>query len=139
MTEDCIFCQIIDGEIPSYAVGETDVAYAFLDVNPLARGHTVVIPKEHHKRVGHMPRDVAGGVFELVHELTPAVEAAVGATGTTVAFNNGESAGQEVPHVHCHVVPRFDNGDSRAIHALFSLQDIDDSEMDEIAETIRDR
>jgi histidine triad (HIT) family protein len=137
MSEDCIFCQIVDGEIPSYTVGETDTAYAFLDVNPLARGHTVVIPKGHHERVGDMPADVAGGLFELVHELTPAVESAVGATGTTVAFNNGESAGQEVPHVHCHIVPRFDDGDDRAIHALFSLQDIDDGEMDEIAETIR--
>jgi len=138
MTEDCIFCQIVDGEIPSYAVGESDTAYAFLDVNPLARGHTVVIPKAHHKHVGDMPADVAGGVFQLVTELTPAVERAVDATGTTIAFNNGEDAGQEVPHVHCHIVPRFPDDDNRAIHALFSLTGVDDDEMDEIAAAIRD-
>ncbi len=139
MSEDCIFCQIIDGEIPSYTVGETDTAYAFLDVNPLAPGHTVVIPKDHHERVNDMPGSAASGVFELVHDLTPAVESAVDATGSTIAFNNGEDAGQEVPHVHCHIVPRFPDDDSRAIHALFNLQDVDDDEMDDIAATIRDR
>ena len=137
MSEDCIFCQIVDGEIPSYQVGENDHAYAFLDVNPLSRGHTVVIPKAHHEHVPDMPADVASGVFELVHELTPAVEAAVDATGSTIAFNNGEDAGQEVPHVHCHIVPRFPDSDNRAIHALFSIQDIADEEMDDIAASIR--
>lgn len=139
MSEDCIFCQIVDGEIPSNQVAETDEAYAFLDVNPLARGHTLVIPKDHYERVGDMPADVAGAVFELVNEVTPAVEAAVDAPASTVAFNNGEDAGQEVPHAHCHIVPRFSEDGGRPIHALFAGADVGDEEMDEIAAAIRDR
>ena len=138
MSEDCIFCQIIAGEIPSNTVAETEEAYAFLDVSPLARGHTLVIPKAHHERVGEMPADVAGAVFELVNELTPAVEDAVGAPASTVAFNNGEDAGQEVPHVHCHIVPRFAEDGGRPIHSLFTGAELSDGEMSEIAASIRD-
>jgi histidine triad (HIT) family protein len=137
MSEDCIFCKIVDGEIPSHTVGENDSAYAFLDVNPLARGHTVVIPKEHHEHVGDMPGEVAGELFQLVNELTPAVQAAAGATGSTIGFNNGEDAGQEVPHAHCHIVPRTPGDGGGTIHTLFSIQDIDDDEMGDIAESIR--
>jgi histidine triad (HIT) family protein len=138
MSEDCIFCQIVDGEIPSHTVAESDTAYAFLDVNPLTRGHTVVIPKAHHERVGDMPADIAGGVFELVNEITPAVQAAVDTSASTVAINNGEDAGQEVPHVHCHIVPRSPGDGGRAIHSLFTGADVDDDEMPDIAEAIRD-
>jgi histidine triad (HIT) family protein len=138
MSEDCIFCQIIDGEIPSNTIAETDEAYAFLDVNPLARGHTLVIPKDHHERVGDMPADTAGAVFELVNEITPAVEDAVDAPGSTVAFNNGEEAGQEVPHVHCHIVPRFAEDGGKPIHSLFTGADLSDEEMGEVAGAIRD-
>jgi len=136
--EDCLFCQIVDGEIPSNAVAETDAAYAFLDVNPLARGHTVVIPKEHHERIGDMPDDVAGGLFRTINEITPAVEEAVDAPASTVGFNNGEAAGQEIPHVHCHVVPRFEGDGSGAIHSLFTPEDLSDEELSEVAEAIRD-
>ncbi|WP_302082091.1 HIT family protein [Salinibaculum rarum] len=138
MSEDCIFCQIINGEIPSNTVAETETAYAFLDVNPLARGHTLVIPKAHHERVGDMPAETAGDVFELVNEITPAVEDAVDAPASTVAFNNGEDAGQEVPHVHCHIVPRFAEDGGKPIHSLFTGADVPDEEMGEIAEAIRD-
>ena len=137
MGSDCIFCQIINGEIPSNTIAETDGAYAFLDVNPLARGHTLVIPRDHHERVGNMPADTAGAVFELVNEITPAVEAAVDAPASTVAFNNGEAAGQEVPHLHCHIVPRFPEDGGKPIHSLFTGADLSDDEMDEIADAIR--
>ena len=138
MSEDCLFCQIVDGEIPSNTVAETEDAYAFLDVNPLARGHTLVIPKAHYERVGDMPADVAGAVFELVNEVTPAVEAAVDAPASTVAFNNGEAAGQEVPHAHCHIVPRFTEDGGKPIHSLFTGTDLDDDKMAETAAAIRD-
>ncbi len=138
MTEDCIFCQIVAGDIPSNTVAETDDSYAFLDVNPLARGHTLVISKEHHERVGDMPADTAGELFELVNKITPAVEDAVDAPASTVAFNNGEHAGQEVPHVHCHVVPRFADDGGKPLHSLFTGADLSDDEMSEIADAIWD-
>jgi histidine triad (HIT) family protein len=102
MTDDCIFCAIVAGDIPGRIVHEDETTIAFLDANPLAPGHTLVIPKDHYERIDDMPADVAGDVFRTLHALVPAVEEAVDAPATTVAFKNGEVAGQEVPHVHGH-------------------------------------
>ena len=135
--DDCIFCQIVAGDIPSRTVYEDDEVLAFLDANPLAPGHTLVIPKAHHERLNDLPADAGSAVFAAVHELTPAVEAAVDAPASTVAFNNGEAAGQEVPHVHAHIVPRFAEDGGRPIHALVSERpDLSDAELDEIADAI---
>jgi histidine triad (HIT) family protein len=139
MSDDCLFCQIIEGEIPSYMVYEDDSTYAFLDVNPLARGHTLVIPKDHYERLGDVPADVAGDVFGAVSEVAPAVEAAVDAPASTVAINNGEEAGQEVPHTHWHIVPRFPDDGGRPIHSLFAGADLADDEMESVAAEIRNQ
>ncbi|WP_135303546.1 HIT family protein [Haloarcula amylovorans] len=137
--DDCIFCQIVAGDIPSRTVYEDDDVLAFLDANPLAPGHTLVIPKAHHETLGDLPGDVGSDVFAALHDLTPAVEAAVDADGSTVAFNNGEEAGQEVPHVHGHIVPRFADDGGRPIHSLFgSRPDLSDDELDDIAAAIED-
>jgi histidine triad (HIT) family protein len=139
MSTDCIFCAIADGEIPGNVVYEDEDVLAFLDANPLARGHTLVIPKNHHETLGDLPANLAGAIGRVASELAPAVEAAVDADGTTVAFNNGEAAGQEVPHVHCHVVPRFESDGYGPIHALFgSSVDLDDEEAAALADDIRD-
>lgn len=133
MSEDCIFCQIVAGDIPSRTVYEDDTVLAFLDANPLAPGHTLVIPKAHHERLNDTPADVASAVLSTVHELVPAVESAVDAPASTVAFNNGEEAGQEVPHVHAHIVPRFAEDGGRPIHALVTDRpDLSDDELDAI-------
>ncbi|MCU4802167.1 HIT family protein [Halobacteria archaeon HArc-gm2] len=138
MDSDCIFCQIVAGDIPANVVAETDDAVAFLDANPLTPGHTLVIPREHYPRLNDVPDDVAAEVLGLLHDVVPAVEAAVDAPATTVAFNNGEAAGQEVPHVHGHVVPRSGDDGQRPIHALFDDRPgVGDEEMDEIAAAIQ--
>ncbi|WP_336329489.1 HIT family protein [Haloarcula sp. CGMCC 1.2071] len=137
MSEDCIFCQIVAGDIPSRTVYEDDTVFAFLDANPLSPGHTLVIPKAHHERLNDTPADVAGEVLSTLHELVPAVEAAVDAPASTVAFNNGEAAGQEVPHVHGHIVPRFEDDGGRPIHALVTDRpDLSDDELDDIEDDI---
>lgn len=137
MSDDCIFCRIVDGEIPARVVRETDTTLAFLDANPLARGHTLVIPKDHHRRVQDMPEEVADDVFSEVYELAGRVEAAVDADAATIAVNNGEAAGQEVPHVHGHLVPRFEGDGGRPIHAITGERpDLSDDELDEITERI---
>ncbi|MFB6139386.1 MAG: HIT family protein [Halosimplex sp.] len=137
--DDCIFCQIVAGEIPSRTVAETDDVLAFLDANPLAPGHTLVIPKEHHEHVQDMPNDLAAEVFAVMQRLVGPVESAVDADGSTVAFNNGEVAGQEIPHTHGHVVPRFEDDGGRPIHSIFGERpDLDDGELDDIAEAIAD-
>ncbi len=135
--DDCIFCQIVDGEIPSRTVFEDDVSMAFLDANPLAPGHTLVIPKRHHETLDDVPEDTAAHLFGVLHRLTPAVEHAVDADGSNVAFNNGEAAGQEVPHVHAHVIPRFHDDGGNPIHAVAGRRpDLSEEELDEIAADI---
>ncbi|MFB6222695.1 MAG: HIT family protein [Haloarcula sp.] len=137
MSEDCIFCQIVAGDIPSRTVYEDDTVFAFLDANPLSPGHTLVIPKAHHERLNNTPADVAGEVLSTLHELVPVVESAVDAPASTVAFNNGEEAGQEVSHVHGHIVPRFEDDGGRPIHALVTdSPDLDDDELDAIESDI---
>ena len=137
MSDDCIFCSIVDGDIPGRIVHETDDALAFLDANPLARGHTLVVPKNHHERLDDVPAEEATGLYGTLHEVVPAVEEAVDAPATTVAFNNGEAAGQEVPHVHAHVVPRFEGDGGGPIHAMFgSRPELSDTELDEIEASI---
>jgi diadenosine tetraphosphate (Ap4A) HIT family hydrolase/MinD-like ATPase involved in chromosome partitioning or flagellar assembly len=134
MSEDCIFCRIVDGDIPARLVRETDTTLAFLDANPLARGHTLVIPKAHHARLSDLPNDVAGNLFGEVHELVPRIESVVDADATTVGINDGEAAGQEVPHVHAHIVPRFDGDGGGPIHAVAGERpSLSDDELDDLA------
>lgn len=140
MSEDCIFCQIVDGEIPSRTVYEDDETLAFLDANPLAPGHTLVIPREHYETLTDVPEDVASKVFDTLHRLTPAVEDAVDADASNVAFNNGQAAGQEVPHVHGHVIPRFEDDGGNPIHAIVgSRPEFSDEELDDIVEDISEQ
>ena len=134
----CVFCRIVDGEAPARTVYETETVQAFLDANPLANGHTLVVPKAHYERIDDLPSDLAAEVFGAVHTVTPAVEAAVNADATTVAFNNGRAAGQEVPHVHGHIVPRFQGDGAGPIHRLFRERPtLADAELDAIADDIR--
>lgn len=137
MSQDCIFCQIVDGEIPSRTVFEDDRVMAFLDANPIAEGHTLVIPKNHHETLSDLPEDLAAHLFGALHRLTPVVENAVDADGSNVAFNNGEAAGQEIPHVHGHIIPRFRNDGGNPIHAVAGEHpSLSDEELDQLARDI---
>jgi histidine triad (HIT) family protein len=139
MSADCPFCGIVAGEIPGRIVFETDDVTAFLDANPLAPGHTLVVPNDHHERLDDLSESLATEVFTTLHRLTPAVEASVDADATTVAFNDGSAAGQEVPHVHGHIIPRFESDDGAPIHVVAGDRpDLADDELDDIAERIRD-
>ncbi|SEW26716.1 HIT family protein [Natrinema salifodinae] len=135
-----IFSQIVEGEIPARIVYEDETTVAFLDANPLAPGHTLVIPRDEYERLNDVPEDVAADLYDTVHRMVPAVEEAVDADATTVAFNNGEAAGQEVPHVHCHIVPRFEGDGGGPIHGVVGDRpDLGDDELDEIAADIESR
>lgn len=137
MSEDCIFCSIVAGDIPARVVYEDDDVLAFLDANPLAPGHTLVIPKDHYETLGDLPADDGESVFAALHDLTPVVEESVDADGSNVAFNNGAAAGQEVPHVHGHVIPRFEDDGGNPIHAVAgSRPELSDDELDDIADDI---
>jgi histidine triad (HIT) family protein len=129
---DNIFRKILDGEIPSHDVYEDENTYAFLDVNPLARGHTLVIPKQDAETLEDLD-DGGEALFDTVRRLAPHVADAVDAPAYNIGLNNGEAAGQEVPHVHAHIVPRFEGDGGHPIHAIQpSPPSIDDEEMEEI-------
>ena len=138
MTDDCIFCRIVDGDIPARSVYGDDDVLAFLDANPLAPGHTLVIPKAHHQALRDLPAALSTAVFETVHDLVGDVEDAVDADAHTVAVNDGPAAGQEVPHTHVHIVPRFEGDGGGPIHAIAGARpDLSDEQLDDIAEDIR--
>ncbi len=106
MAERCVFCRIIRGEIPSLKVYEDEKSLAFLDIHPSAPGHTLVIPKAHTARVEDLPENDAAALFRALHRLVGPIQAAVDAPASTIGINNGRESGQEVPHVHIHVIPR---------------------------------
>lgn len=107
---DCIFCKIVAGDIPSHTVLEDDYSLAFMDIGPVARGHTLLIPKYHAEIIDELPPDIAGGVLSNLPRLVHAVRGALSCEGINVLQNNGRIAGQLVPHVHFHIIPRI-NGD----------------------------
>ncbi|MFW5950052.1 MAG: HIT family protein [archaeon] len=134
---DCVFCGIVAGELPSHTVHETDDALAFLDTHPLAAGHTLVVPRGHFERLNDLPPETAQAFYAALQDVIPAVEAATDAPATTVAVNNGPPAGQEIDHVHAHVIPRFEDDDFGPIHALFrDRPTISEDRQEEIAAAI---
>ncbi|MGI8741293.1 MAG: HIT family protein [Bryobacteraceae bacterium] len=101
---NCIFCDIITGNIPAHIVLEDDISLAFLDNRPLFPGHCLLVPKEHCDVLADLPAGMVGPLFQNVQLLSRAMEAGLGAEGSFVAVNNRIS--QSVPHLHVHVVPR---------------------------------
>ena len=101
-----IFTRIVQGELPCHRVFESPTVLAFLDINPLAVGHTLVIPKREVVRLEQLPPEEAADLARALVEVAPRVLAAVGATDYNLLQNNGPLSGQEVPHVHFHIIPR---------------------------------
>lgn len=116
----CIFCKIAGGEIPSEKVIENEGAFAFLDIRPLARGHVLVIPKRHVERFADMGEKDAHAVMDLAQHVARRLSRGLGAEGITIAVNDGRAAGQEVMHVHLHLVPRQETDGFGPIHGLFA-------------------
>ena len=128
---DCIFCKIISGNIPAKILKETTQSISFLDAFPLAKGHVLVIPKTHHQKIQDMGNDENTDLFSLVHEMVSTVDSVSGAT--LVAVHNGIDAGQEVPHVHVHLIPRSKDDSAGPIHSMFdSLLNLSESEVNDI-------
>jgi histidine triad (HIT) family protein len=103
---DCIFCKIIAGEIPSYKVYEDDYSLAFLDISPITKGHSLVLPKTHVPKLSSLEDDYLSGLMIALKKMARAVEDALQPEGLNVFINQGEVAGQVVPHLHIHLVPR---------------------------------
>ena len=109
---ECIFCQIIAGVLPSYKVFEDEQTIAILDIHPVNHGHILVLPKLHFSRISEMDFSLGAKVFNTVMRIHSAV-AKSGCSGTNILQNNGKVAGQEIEHVHFHIIPRFNNDNFR--------------------------
>ena len=104
--EDCIFCKIVAGEIPASVVFESESGLAFLDVNPLSDGHLLFVPRDHYERLSEIPPALAAKMAEAIPRLARALLAATKAQAYNLLLNEGTVAGQVVPHVHYHLIPR---------------------------------
>lgn len=133
---DCVFCKIISGEIPTKILSQTSKSISFLDAFPLAKGHVLVIPKNHHQKIQDMSKEENNDLFSLAHQMISKVDSIHGST--LLAVHNGKDAGQEVPHVHVHLVPRTRTDSAGAIHNMFdSTLKLSESEMDALYEQLK--
>lgn len=134
---NCVFCEIVAGNIPARILIQNERAVALLDAFPLAVGHTLIIPKSHYVKVQDMDEGDSMAVFELTCKITRAVEIASQANASTIAVHNGREAGQEVPHVHVHIVPRKSGDGAGAIHSMFKNKPkLGPQEMDSLRDKI---
>ncbi len=105
--QDCIFCKIVKGELPSSKVYEDDTVLAFLDIEPVNLGHTLVIPKEHYVNIYETPEHILIDMMKVIKKLSGAIKNTLKADGINVTMNNDPAAGQVIFHSHIHIIPRL--------------------------------
>ena len=133
---DCIFCKISNKEIPTRIITDTKNSIAFLDAFPLSAGHTLVIPKNHYEKIQDMPDEVSADLFSTVHKIIPKIDKISGAT--LLAIHNGKESGQEIPHVHVHLIPRQSDDLAGPVHSMFKNKPkLSDEELDELCAKIK--
>jgi histidine triad (HIT) family protein len=128
--EDCLFCKIIKGEIPCQKVYEDDMFFAFLDIHPINLGHTLLMPKNHHRNLFDLPTNILEKTGPLIKKIALAVREASCADGINIGWNNETAAGQVIFHSHIHIIPRFNNdgfthwkGQEHSENALTEMKD----------------
>jgi diadenosine tetraphosphate (Ap4A) HIT family hydrolase len=132
--ENCIFCQIVAKQAPSSILYEDATVMAFLDIRPLNMGHTLVIPKEHYVDIFDTPDKVLAAVHVVSKQLAVAVKKATNADGISIIQQSGKAAGQDIFHIHVHVVPRFEGQKLPSFH---ELKLVDRVELEAMAVKIR--
>lgn len=118
--EDCIFCKIIAGDIPCYKVYEDNQVLSFLDVNPIAKGHTLVVPKVHAETILDLNDELAKHVMPAVQKTMERVQTVLKPDGFNIGINHHEAGGQVVPHLHVHVLPRWEGDGGGTVHSIIS-------------------
>ena len=134
MKDDCIFCKIAKGKIPSAPIYEDSHFRVLLDVNPASKGHCLIIPKEHFDNIYDLDGETAGKLFSLATCIARAMKDALHCDGLNVVQNNGEIAGQTVMHFHLHLIPRYE-GDQ--VQLTWTPHESDQSELEAICQAIR--
>ena len=106
---DCIFCDILNGKRDAHLLYEDETHVAFLDKYPIDVGHSLIIPRKHHERITDMNSENVGNLFSIVPNIAKAILEATGADAFSIGQNNGKAAKQIIPHVHIHIIPRYNN------------------------------
>ena len=122
---DCLFCEIIKGNIPSKKVYEDDKVFVFLDINPNTNGHMLIVPKKHIVTVDDIDNDLAIHILEVEKKLKRLLEEKLNIEGLTIIQNNG--LGQEVKHYHFHLIPRYKDDNWKTIYNKDILKDIEET------------
>ena len=131
---ECIFCQIVSGQIPSSKVYEDEEVLAFLDITQVTKGHTLVIPKKHYRNMLEMDAEAASSLFARVPKIAKQLQEKLGASGVNIINNNEEAAGQTVFHTHVHLLPRFDATDG--LRLTFETHEPDFAALAQLAQEI---
>lgn len=132
--DDCIFCKIIEGSIPSRKVYENDDCYAFLDIFPANRGHTLVIPKKHSKDIHDTDPDTYAKVAHAAKIVADLLREKLNSDGTTIFQMSKEAGWQTVFHLHMHVIPRWNED---GLHKPWDIAPATDDELEEVSRLIR--
>ncbi|WP_420545433.1 HIT family protein [Nitrosopumilus sp.] len=129
----CIFCDILDGKRGAHILYEDESHVSFLDKYPIDVGHSLVIPKEHHERITDMTAQNVGNLFSIVPKIAKAILEATGADAFSTGQNNGRAAKQIIPHVHIHIIPRYNSKGT-----IWTKREIsNDDELKELCKKIR--
>lgn len=109
MTENCLFCKIVKGEIPCTKIYEDEEMISFLDISPCVKGHALVVPKQHYENIYDVSDDVLSKIAVVAKKIALKQKKVLNCNGGNVFFNVNQCGGQLVPHIHMHVVPRYNN------------------------------
>lgn len=132
---DCIFCRLANGEIPTRTIYEDEDFRVILDAAPATRGHALILPKEHADNLYQLPDKLAGKAFILARKLAASMTEKLGCQGFNIVQNNGEAAGQTVFHFHMHLIPRYtEDGQG----TFWKPRHLKDEELDEICSLLKE-
>ncbi|MBP8714704.1 MAG: HIT family protein [Lachnospiraceae bacterium] len=133
--EDCIFCKIANGSIPSKTIYEDEKFRVILDLGPATKGHALILPKEHYADIYEIPEETIGDAMKLAKKMAGLMTDKLGCDGFNIVQNNGEAAGQTVKHFHIHLIPRYkDDGQ----HILWEPGEVSQDELELIKRQITD-
>jgi histidine triad (HIT) family protein len=131
--EDCIFCKLANGDIPARTVYEDDGFRVILDLSPISRGHSLILPKAHMEDIYELSADTAQKIMPLAQKMAMRLRDKLGCDGLNLLQNNGESAGQTISHFHLHMIPRY-KGEGNALH--FHPQEATAEELNEVLDQL---
>ncbi|TWT03359.1 HIT family protein [Planococcus sp. CPCC 101016] len=136
---NCIFCKIVAGEIPSVKIYEDEFVFAFMDIMPLSKGHTLLIPKTHREFVYDLAPEEAANLFSVAPKIAKAINDTFQPEGMNLLNNNGAKAGQSVFHFHMHFIPRYGENDGFGAKWMTKEKEFTSERIQELAESVRDK